>query len=86
MGKIEVDTLTDKCFVDCNQCDIHSREDGRLVCSNQFICKCGARAMLSELQLRFEEQSHEAYKKDIAGMKEHVVWDRAIKVLEEYME
>ena len=20
MGKIEVDTLTDKCFVDCNQC------------------------------------------------------------------
>lgn len=85
MAKIEVETLTDNCFVDCEQCDIHSREDGRLVCSKRFICECGAKAMLNELQVRFEALEHEAYKKDLSGMKENIIWNRAVKVVEEYM-
>ena len=41
--------------------------------------------LLAMLQKRFEQEEHEAYKKDAVGSKEHVVWNKAIRILEEYM-
>ena len=44
------------------------------------------RNILDELQRRFEEEEHKAFENDKTGLKEHVVWNRAIRILEEYME
>lgn len=81
--KVEVKTL----FKSCDQCiglDI-SNYNGGWHCSKEWLCRYGAQAMLKELQERFEHFEHEAYKSDV-GLKEHKVWNKAIRVLEEYME
>lgn len=82
---MEVKTLFNKCAESCTGFDI-TEVNGEFTCSKEWLCKYGAKAMLDELQERFEHEEHEAYKSDFAGMKEHAVWNKAIRILEEYME
>lgn len=83
--KVEVKTLFDRCADGCTGFDI-TEKDGDWKCSKEWLCKYGAKAMLNELQERFEHEEHEAYKSDFTGMKEHKVWNKALRILEEYME
>ena len=82
--KVEVKTLYESCS-ECIGLDI-SQYNGSWHCSKEWLCRYGVQAILKELQERFEHEEHEAYKSDIAGMKEHKVWNKAIRILEEYME
>lgn len=85
MGKVEVQTLYNGCHDGCQGFDVSEGTAG-WKCSKMWLCKYGANAMLKELQTRFEHEEHEAYKKDAVGLKEPAVWNRAIRILEEYME
>lgn len=85
MGKVEVDTLTEHCFEDCGQMDIATKPDGVLGCSKKFICQEGARALYGELLVRYERELHKA-SMGVAGLKEPAVWEKAIRIIEEYIE
>lgn len=85
MAKIEAETLTNVCFADCDVYQFIVNTNGVVQCEYVDLCKTGATAILKELQSRFEEKNHEAYKKDLTGMKEHIVWEEAIKIVEEYL-
>lgn len=82
---MEVKTLFNKCAENCAGFDV-TEDHGEFKCSKEWLCRYGAKAMLGELQERFEHEEHEAFKSDITGMKEHKVWNKAIRILEEYME
>lgn len=84
MGKVEVQTLYDGCHEDCSGFDV-SEQNGEWKCSKQWLCRYGANAMLKELQKRFEAEEHEAWKSP-NGLKEPATWNKAIRILEEYME
>ena len=84
MAKIEVKTLFGRCAEECAGFDT-TLKDGAWQCSKQWLCRYGATAMLKELQERFEEQEHEAWKSP-NGLKEPATWNKAIRILEEYME
>lgn len=81
---VEVKTMLNNCGHDCIGFDV-TENNGEYVCSKEWLCSYGKRAILYELQYRFEQMEHEAYKSDYAGMKEHIVWNKALKILEEYL-
>ena len=81
--RVEVETLCNSC-VECHQLDVTEGDLG-FECSHKDICKSASLMTLRELQYRFEDMEHEAYKKDV-GLKEHATWNKAIRILEEYME
>lgn len=80
MAKIEIETLTDDCFEYCEQVDIARRPDGTLYCSKMWMCRCGALALYNTVLEKYENESRMAY--GDAGLKEHAVWNKAIKILE----
>lgn len=80
MAKIEIETLTDDCFEYCEQVDIARRPDGTLHCSKMWMCRCGALALYNTVLEKYENESRMAY--GDAGLKEHAVWSKAIKILE----
>lgn len=81
--KVEVRTMFDGCADECKGFDIY-HDGNEWKCSRQWLCEYGASAMLKELQRRFEDLEHEAYKNP-NGLKEHATWNKAIRILEEYM-
>ena len=81
---IEVKTLTEHCGHECDGADLTHDGQG-WKCSKMWLCRYGAEAVCRDLLTRCEELEHEAYKKDIAGQKEHVVWMQVIKMIEEYL-
>jgi len=81
--KVEIDTLFDSC-VECYRLDVTECRIGGFECSHKDICESASLMTLRELQHRFEDMEHEAYKKDV-GLKEHAAWNKAIRILEEYM-
>jgi len=86
MSKIEVSTITPNCYKNCVQLDIHKRPDGELVCSKRYICRAAANAVCWEIQERFEEEGARAFMDDTKGLKEHAVWNKAIAIVEEYID
>ena len=41
--------------------------------------------LLKELRKRFEEEEHNAFADPDKGLKEHAVWNKALRILEEYV-
>ena len=82
--KVEVRTMFDGCANGCKGFNIYN-DGNEYRCARQCLCEYGAKAMLKELQERFEDREHEAYKNP-NGLKEHAVWNRAIRILEEYID
>lgn len=84
--EIQIKTLTKTCGEECKGFMPYYNElEEEWKCSRLWLCEFGANAMLNELQTRFEHEEHEAFKKDVTGAKEHVVWNKAIRILEEYL-
>ena len=79
MAKIEIETLTDDCFEYCEQVDIAKKPDGTLHCSKMWMCRCGALALYNTVLEKYEDEARNA---DDAGLKEHAVWNKAIRILE----
>ena len=85
MAKIEIETLTDDCFEYCDQVDIAKKPDGTLHCSKMWMCRCGALALYNTVLEKYENEARMAYGDDAglaAGLKEHAVWSKAIRILE----
>ena len=82
---VEVKTLFSGCAEDCSGFDVTQAPEG-WKCSKEWLCQYGANAMIRELMERFEHEEHEAYKRPETGLKEHAVWNKAIRILEEYCE
>lgn len=80
MAKIEIETLTDDCFEYCDQVDIAKRPDGTLHCSKMWMCRCGALALYNTVLEKYEDEARNS--DDNAGLKEHAVWNKAIRILE----
>ena len=80
MAKIEIETLTDDCFEYCDQVDIAKRPDGTLHCSKMWMCRCGALALYNTVLGKYEDEARNSC--GDAGLKEHAVWSKAIKILE----
>ena len=80
MAKIEIEILTDDCFEYCDQVDIAKKPDGTLHCSKMWMCRCGALALYNTVLEKYEDEARNA--DDAAGLKEHAVWNKAIRILE----
>ena len=80
MAKIEIETLTDDCFEYCDQVDIAKKPDGTLHCSKMWMCRCGALALYNTVLEKYEDEARNA--DDNSGLKEHAVWNKAIRLLE----
>ena len=81
--KVEVETLFDSC-AECYKLDVTEGDMG-FECSHKDVCRLASLMTLRELEYKFGNMEHEAYKKDV-GLKEHATWNKAIRILEEYME
>lgn len=80
----KIETLTDSCARECAGFDI-TRKIDELKCSKLWLCKYGSEAILRELAKRFEDEEHNAFNKT-SGLKEHAVWNKAIRIIEEYLD
>lgn len=82
--KLEINTLTDKCYEGCDGFDV-TKGPGGLKCSKLWLCRYGADAIMRELIKRFEDEEARAYEKP-SGLKEHATWNKAIRIVEEYID
>ena len=82
MAKVEIETLTPRCYEFCEHIDVAARPGGDLYCSKLWMCKAGANAFYNEVLEKYEDEHHASLDK-ATGLKESALWIKAIKIMED---